>query len=197
MSPVTNSECTNEQSVSTSPSQSHNDNEQIPSEVLNGNRSNDNSNDANMISNNNHNCEEVVVKVSSCESGIVSELYYTESHGNSITCSEEKQSCSSPVLLNHGDNDAHSGESTDSFHSEGFDTMKKVNDSENAALESTSSQEQQKNEESKSSTKHAVIRPGIDIESLPMSFMKVTQLEGHPDVIFSVVADEDFILSSR
>lgn len=37
----------------------------------------------------------------------------------------------------------------------------------------------------------------VDVENITLCELKVTRLEGHADVVFSVAADEDFVVTSR
>lgn len=56
---------------------------------------------------------------------------------------------------------------------------------------------QDENEEQIDVTGLPLSKGKVDVENITLCELRVTRLEGHADVVFSVAADEDFVLTSR
>lgn len=145
-----------------------------------------------------NNCKssDVVVENSATDSGITPELHHSNSHENSGMCPDNytKPKDAEPPVLNHCDHDLQNGESTDSFQSEGFEALNCREESKKEVSENHTSQEQNSDHEKDFSFESK--QNNIDVDNLTLSHLNVTELQGHTDEIFSVAADDDFILSS-
>lgn len=154
------------------------------------------------------------VKASASDVGTVSESHYSNTEEVSITCLEDSKASDGtelePPVLNHFDQDYQNNESTDSFQSEGFEadgskteinasSKMEINASstiEINALENHASQNET-NDVDKIPPVESCVKKVIDVDLLTLSDLKVTELHGHTDMVYTVAADEDFILSAR